>query len=123
MVVEPAPNAAAAMASNGAKPLTKVIEGFAKGLQAQAMDSSRRRVALAVRRVLSLFVAQVVIANPLKLEPHCPTRTRKQTGPPATTQALLYTKFAGPHGPRGGLIVLAAVDCAKVSGGKLTLVN
>jgi hypothetical protein len=58
--------------------------------------------ALAVLRVLPPFVARVVIANPLQLEPDCPKCAREngsQRGPPQPqTQALLYTRFAGPHG-------------------------
>jgi hypothetical protein len=57
--------------------------------------------ALAVLRVLPPFVARGVIANPLQLDPDCPKCAREngsREDPQPQTQALLYTRFAGPHG-------------------------
>jgi hypothetical protein len=68
--------------------------------------------ALAVLRVLPPFVARVVIANPLQLEPDCPKCAREngsQRGPPSHKPKLCYIRgLPGPmalRGARGGLTV------------------
>jgi hypothetical protein len=79
------------------------------------------------KRVLSPFVARVVIANPLQLEPNCPKCAREKRiaeRTPSHKPNLRYIRgLPGPMALRGGLSVPAVGDCAKVSAGKLTLVN